>query len=177
MKYRVIAVMILFVLAIGCFAQNAPIPTKTFSFNAAPISLPGGRGTFVGTDAGVEFNPTQNFALAETNVVSSDAKLSFYGGGAEYNFAVLSKYINNHTPIISGFRFRIGARAFLGAARVKDAAGNVAQHYGAIAQGTFKYSLDAGGTWQMGANIGAARFPEYARGWIPVVELGPSFHF
>jgi hypothetical protein len=165
-------------LTAACFAQNAPIPTKTFSFNAAPISLPGARGTFVGTDAGVEFTPTQNFGIGETNILSSDGKMSFFGGGASYNVAVLSKYINNKTPIISGFRFRIGARAFVGVDRVKDpVSAVVAQHWGAVAQGTLNYSMDSGGTWQMGANVGAARFPGYSKGWSPVIELGPSFHF
>jgi hypothetical protein len=169
-------VLIPFVLAMCCLAQNAPIPTKTFNFNAAPISLPGARGTFVGTDAGVLFTPTQNFGLGETNILSSDGRLAFFGGGAEYSFGVLSKYINNHTNV-SGFRIRIGARAYAGVDRVKDAAGVVAQHWGGLAQGTFAYSLDTGGSWQMGANIGMARFPGYAKGWEPVVELGPSFHF
>ena len=159
------------------FGQNAPIPTKTFSFNAAPISLPGARGTFVGTDAGVEFTPTQNFGLGETNVLSSDGRMNFFGGGASYSFPVLSKYINNKTPQISGFRFRLGVRSFVGIDRVKDASGVVEQHWSAIAQGTFAYSIDSGGTWQMGANVGAARFPGYSKGWTPVVELGPQFHF
>jgi hypothetical protein len=159
------------------FGQNAPIPTKTFSFNANAISLPGDRGTFVGTDAGLEFTPTQNFALGETNILSSDGRVNFFGGGAAYSFPILSKYINDKTPTISGFRFRLGLRAFVGVDRVKDATGSVAQHWGEVAQATFAYSLNSGGTWNMGANVGVARFPGYAKGVTPIVELGPAFRF
>lgn len=159
------------------FAQNSPIPTKTFSFQANAVSLAGTRGTFAGTDAGVQFAPTPNFSLQEANILSSDAKLSAFLGLAEYDFPYLSLKLNNASPNVSGFRLKFGIRAGAGIDRIKDALGNVAQHYSALAQGTFSYSFDSGGTYQFGANVGMARFPGYAKGWTPVAEIGPQFHF
>ena len=174
MKRLMLALVFLSAVA---FAQNEPLPTHTFSLTSTAISLPGDRGTFVGTDSGVAISFTDRFDLAETNVLSSDGKLAFFGGGAAYSFPVLSKWINNHSQL-SGFRLRIGARAFAGVSRVKDpVSAAVDQHWGGLTQGTFKYSFDAGGNWNLGANVGMARFPGYSKGWIPVVEVGPSFHF
>lgn len=163
-------------LALCAFAQNSPIPTHTFNLNASPISLPGDKGTFVGTDAGIAISFSQNFALAQTNIMSSTGKLAFFGGGAEYSAPVLSRWINDHSQL-SGFRLRLGVRAFAGVARVKNDLGTVAQHWGGMAQGTFAYSFDSGAHYQFGANVGMARFPGYAKGWTPVVEVGPQFHF
>lgn len=169
--------IVLLVLSAAGFAQNAQIPTKTFSFQANAIGLAGNRGTFAGMDAGVQFSPTPNFSLQEGNIVSSDAKLSSYMGLVEYDFPYLSLKANNAMPTLSGFRLKFGVRAGAGIDRVKDALGVVKQYYAALAQGTFSYSFDAGSTWQLGANVGMARFPGYAKGWTPVAEVGPSFHF
>lgn len=173
---KTFAVLCLLLVA-PVFAQNAPIPTKTFSFQANAISLAGTRGTFAGTDAGVQFAPTPNFSLQEANILSSDAKLTAFMGLAEYDFPYLSMKLNNVSPNVSGFRLKFGIRAGAGIDRIKDALGNVAQHYSALAQGTFSYSFDNGGTYQFGANVGMARFPGYAKGWTPVAEIGPQFHF
>ena len=158
-------------------AQNAPIPTQTFAFTDSAIDLPGAKGTFVGNDAGVTFSPTPNFDLAEHNIISSDAKLSAYMGGVNYRFPVLSLKLNNMTPEVSGFRMLFGLSAAAGIDRVKDPAGNVAQHYAFLAKATFSYALSASGSWQLGANVGMARFPGYAKGWTPVLEVGPQWHF
>lgn len=164
-------IAILFVLVCSAVAQNSTIQTQTFSFNAAPISL-GYDGTFVGTDVGLSFSPTQNFSLFETNMLSSDAHFHFYAGGIGYQIPYLSKWINDRTPKVSGFRLLFGLRGALGQA--ETAAGN---HVGALIQGTVNYSFDSGGHYQMGAQVGAARFPGFSKGWTSVVELGPSLHF
>jgi hypothetical protein len=164
-------------LALPVLAQNAPLPTQTFAFTDSAVSLPGIKGTFVGNDAGVTFSPTPNFDLAEHNIVSSDAKLSAFMGGVNYRFPVLSLGLNNAMPDVSGFRLLFGLSAAAGIDRVKDDAGNVAQHYAFLAKATFSYAMGSTGAWQMGANVGMARFPGFAKGWTPVVEVGPSFQF
>jgi hypothetical protein len=169
--------LITLALALGAFAQNAPIPTQTFSFNAAPIDLPGSKGTFVGTDAGLTFSPTPNLDAAEHNIVSSDGRLSSFLGGVNYRFPAVSLKANNLMPGVSGFRMLFGLGASVGIDRVKDASGVVQQHYAALAQATFSYALTTSGNWQWGANVGLARFPGYAKGWTPVLEVGPQFHF
>ena len=174
---RSLFAFVLCLLTVSAVAQNAPITTQTFSFNAQAISLPGNKGTFAGTDAGLTFSPTQNLSFEEANLLSSDARMTDFLGLAEYDFPFVSKWINNQTPSLSGFRLRVGVRAGAGVSRVKDAFGNVQQHYSALAQGTFSYSLDSGGTWQLGGHFGALRAPYFAKGWTPVVEFGPQFHF
>ena len=164
-------IAIVFALMCAAAAQNAPLPTQTFSFQGAPISLPGYNGTFVGTDAGMNFWATPNFALSETNIVSSDAKFKFFAGGAATQFPYLSKWLNDRTTY-SGFRVIFGLRGYVGSAQ--SAQGD---HIGAMIQGTINYSLDSGGHYQLGANIGAARFPGFASGWTSVIEIGPKYSF
>lgn len=159
------------------FAQNSAIPTQPFSFSYSAISLPGSKGTFVGSDAGVTFSPTQNFSIADHNILSSDGKLAYFGAGPDYQLPKISLKANNAMPALSGFRFLFSVGGSFGVARVKDAFGNVAQHYGEEAHGAFNYSLDGGGTWQLGIRAGAVRAPYYAKGWFPEVAFGPSFHF
>jgi hypothetical protein len=168
---------LVFVLAAAACAQNAPIPTQTFSFNASPISLPGSKGTFIGTDTGGTFSPTANFDIAEHNIVSSDGKLSAYLGGVNYRFPALSLKANNAMPNVSGFRLLFGLSAAVGIDRVKDSLGNTKQHYSAMALASFAYDFNASGKWSLGGNVGMARFPGFATGWTPVLELGPQFHF
>lgn len=174
---KFVRVGMLLLLSVAAFAQNAPIPTKTFSFNASPISLPGGRGSFVGTDAGLTFSPTQNFRLESHNVMSSDAKLSSFMGGAHYDLPVLSVKANNTMTNVSGFRMLFGLTALVGIDRVTDPFGAVRQHYSAMGLATFAYDINSSGSWTVGANVGMARFPGFATGWTPVVEVPFQFHF
>lgn len=164
-------------LAVSALAQNAPLPTQTFSFTASSIALPGNKGTFVGTDAGVTFSPTQNFSIADHNILSSDGRLSYFGAGPDYQLPQLSLKANNAMPSLSGFRFLFSVGGSFGVARVKDTFGNVTQHYGEELHGAFNYSLNSGGTWQLDVRAGAIRAPYYANGWFPQVAFGPSFHF
>lgn len=177
MKKLALVFALVALVASVAFAQNAPLPTSTFSFNASPMSLPGAKGTFVGTDAGVTFSPTANFDLAEHNIVSSDGKLSSFMGGVSYRLPALSLKANNMMPTVSGFRLLFGVSALVGIDRVKDVLGNTRQHYSALALATFSYALNSTATWQFGGNVGMARFPGFATGWTPVLEVGPQFHF
>lgn len=159
-------------------AQNAPLPTQTFSITTSAISLPGNRGTFAGTDSGFTFSPTTNFDLANHNIVSSDGKLSSFMGGADYTFAGVSKWMNNLMPNVSGFRLQPSLGGYFGIARVTDpTTGNVAQHYSALISGTVNYSLDSGNHWGLGVRVGALRAPGYANGWVPVVSLPFTYKF
>jgi hypothetical protein len=164
-------------LSVAAFCQNAPIPTHTFSISASPIALPGNAGTFVGTDSGAAVNFTPAFDLAFHNILSSDAKLSTFMGGADYACYRCSKWLNDKMPTISGFRLLPSIGGAFGVDRVKDAAGNSFQHYSGEAYGSIAYSFDSGGTYTMAARIGAMRAPGYANGWVPVVSVPFSVHF
>lgn len=175
MKYLFTSILIL--AAVSAFAQNSPIPTQTFSFTDAPIALPGTKGTFAGSDMGASVAFTQNFSAAYHSIVSSDAKLSTFGGGVDYALPVISLKANNAMPNLSGFRFLFSVGGSGGLARVKDAAGNIAQHYTEEAHVSFSYALSTNGAWQLGARVGMARFPGFASGWVPVVSVPFQFHF
>jgi hypothetical protein len=169
--------MLVTLMAVGCWAQNAPIPTQTFSFSASAIALPGGRGTFAGTDAGVSFNPTQNLSIAQHSILSADGGADYFGGGVDYALPQISLKANNVMPIVSGFRMLFSVGGSMGVARVKNASGTTLQHYGADFHGAFNYALSSTGAWQLGVRGGAMRLPYYERGWTKFFELGPSFHF
>ena len=170
--FKLVFVCLLLVLPL--FGQNQPLPTSTFSFAAAPIGLVSANGSFIGTDAGLQFSPTPNFSLQSANILSSDARSANFLALAGYNIAPLSRKLNNLMPKVSGFRINIGVRGGAGVSRQSDAAGNVKQSVGILAQGTFSYSLDSGGTWQFGGNFGAGKFGGQ---WQKVFEAGPSLHF
>lgn len=174
---RTILFAVFILLAVAGFAQNAPIPTQPFSFNASAISLPGSQGTFIGTDAGVTFSPTQNFSVSDHNILSSDGRVAYFGAGPDYNLPVISLKANNAMPALSGFRMLFSLGGSAGVSRVKDSTGSVNQHYGAEFHGAFSYALSSAGAWQLGVRGGAARLPYYASGWTKFFEFGPSFHF
>lgn len=178
MKSTALATLAVLVLSIACLAQNAPMPSQNFSITTSPISLPGNRGTFAGTDSGVTFNPTPNFDLANHNILSSDGKLSAFYGGADYTIVQLSKWMNDKMPKVSGFRLQPGIGAYFGVSRVKPGISSIVeQHYSALVNGKIAYSLDSGNHWQAAFTVGALRAPYYAKGWVPVVSVPFSYHF
>jgi hypothetical protein len=163
-------VIIALLLCSAAFAQNAPIPTQTFSFTASPITLPGyGKNIFTGADMGAVYSVSQNFSLENTNIVSTDGKFTFLAGGVGVKFPQISKFLNNRSTTQSGFRLLFGIRALAGEAMSSS------NHVGVLLQGSVDYSLDSAATWTVGAKIGGARFPGYSGGWVSVVELGPTF--
>lgn len=168
---------VVLLLSLAAFGQNAPIPVQTFSITTSAISLPGASGTFVGTDSGATFNPTQSVDFASHNILSSDGRLSAFMGGADYTFYQVSKLMNDKMPKLSGFRLLPSLGGAFGISRVKDSFGNVQQHYSGMINAKLAYSLDSGGHWQIAFSAGALRAPYFAKGWTPYASLPFSYHF
>jgi len=170
MKNLLLAVLVLSAVA---FAQNAPIPTQTWSTNFSAMSIPGGHTTFAGTVADVGVAVTPNFS-AQFETVQSPGVPNFagyYGGGVRYQINWVSKKLNEISPNLSGFRILVSA---LGSAGVESINGN---HVGATLGGRVDYSLDSGGHYQPGIEVRAVRLPYVCTGWKPAVSLGIKFGF
>jgi hypothetical protein len=174
-RFLIVTLFVILALALGSFAQNAPIPTLPFSFTASALALPSGT-SFAGTDAGITFSPTQNLSISDHNIISGDGVLNYFGGGVDYALPVISLNINNSAPNMSGFRLLFSVGGSVGQARVNLASGTQA-HWGEEFHGSMSYALTATGAWQMGFRAGVGRFPYYHTGVMPIISLGPSFHF
>lgn len=173
MKHFTLAFAIL-VLSAAALAQNAPLPTQTWSTTFAPMSVPGIGQTFAGTIADVGVSPTTNttFALETIQAPSSPNFLGFYGGAANYRIPKLSTWINEISPNLSGYRFQFTVLGSIGVVRASN--GN---HFGATAGGRFDYALSAAGTWTLGVEARAVRLPYTTAGWKPAFSFGPAIHF
>lgn len=181
MKKILIAFFLLLCCATLASAQTAPpLATNTFSMTGQPVALPAGGSTVAGSISGLTFSPTPNFDLREDNLVvatpaAQGTSLGFFGG---FNYRVLdlSKYLNNVSPNLNGYRFNFYVTASAGVDRITDAAGNTRQHYAFLGGGGISYDLNQSGSWQMGVEIRYAKLPGIANN-TAIVSLGPSFHF
>lgn len=171
MKSLVRILFVLFLLNLPFYAQTV----NTFSFTTAAVSLPNGKSTIAGTDAGTTLTITPNLDLLERNILGSGNTFQYFAGGAQYRLPVLSTKLNNASPNLDGMKFQFFIRASAGVDRITDATGNVHQHYGFTGGGGVNYLLGSG-TWSLGGSVEYAKFPGYANNtWI--AEFGPQVHF
>jgi len=171
-KKLALAVTLLF--AVSLVAQNAPVPTQTWSTTFAPISVPGLGQTFAGTIADVGIAPTPNSAVSlETIQAPSAPNFSgFYGANYRYQINAVSKWLNDISPNLSGYRFQVNVLGSAGSVVATN--GN---HFGATAGFRVDYLLSSTGTWTLGAEVRAVRLPYVMAGWKPAVSLGPAIRW
>lgn len=169
-----LALVITLLFAVSLFAQNAPLPTQTWSTNFAPVSIPGLGQTFAGTIADLGIAPTPNSVVAlETIQAPSAANFAgFYGAGYRYQINAFSKWLNDLSPNLSGYRFQFTVLGSAGAVVVAN--GN---HFAATAGGRVDYALSSTGSWTLGVEVRAVRLPYVVQGWKPAVSLGPAIHW
>ena len=169
--FAVLALLSVF-LALPVIAQNAPLPTQTWTVVFAPMSVPGFGQTFTGTVAETGISVTPNFtaALETIQAPSSPNFAGFYGGAARYQLNFLSKKLNDLSPALSGFRFQPSVLASAGEVRVADK-----NHLGATAGIRVDYSLDSGAHYSPGVEFRLGRLPDVVAGWKPAVSLGFKF--
>lgn len=174
MKKLVALAFLVSLLAVSAFAQNAPLPTQTWSTTFAPMSIPGIGQTFAGTIADVGVSPTPNttFALETIQAPGAPDFVGFYGGAANYRITALSTLLNNISPNLSGYRFQFTVLGSVGVVRASN--GN---HFGATAGGRIDYALSSTGTWTLGVEARAVRLPYVMQGWKPGFSFGPAIHF
>lgn len=154
-------------LPIVAFAQTV----NSFSVTTSAISLPNGKDTLVGTDAGIALVVTPNISIFERNILGSGNAFQFFGGGAQYNFPVLSTKLNNASVNLDGMRFQFFGKGSAGLVKVP-----MGNHYGFTAGGGVNYDLTGKGTWSFGGSIEYAKFPGYVNNTF-IVEAGPALHF
>lgn len=154
-------------------AQNAPLATSNFTTNFTALNLPGKSTTFVGTavDLGVSFTPGSNLFLETVQAPTVAGYQGYYGPGFGYQLNGLSKWINNISPNLSGYKFRFTVTASGGIARIST--GN---HVAGNARFRTEYSLGSTGIYNMLFEIGAGRLYT-APGWQPLFAAGGALHF
>jgi hypothetical protein len=174
-----IAVLVTLVGTFGTIVADAQVvstvpPVNTFTLTATPLALPSGQSTFMGTDAGFTFTPTQNFDLREDNLVAPSANFTAFFGGFNYRLPVLSTKLNNVSPNLNGYRFQFYITASAGVDRI--AAATTREHYSFLAGGGVQYDLTGSGTWTLGGEVRYAKLPGLANN-TAIVTFGPSIHF
>lgn len=174
MKCVTLFLSVMLLMSVASVAQNAPLPTQTWSTTFAPMSVPGIGQTFAGTIADVGVSPTPNttFALETIQAPGSPDFQGFYGGAANYRLNALSTWLNNVSPNLSGYRFQFTLLGSVGVVRATN--GN---HFGATAGARIDYALTTTGTWTLGVETRALRLPYTTQGWKPGFSFGPAIHF
>lgn len=172
----------LLVFAAVGFGQTSAPATEPIQVTAGAVSLPGINGsTLAGTLAGMQFNITPNVGLESVNFISTaspsttSAYMAGYSDGHLGN--LLSKALNNSSPWLNGYNFRLRLHADAGAARISDASGSVKQSFSGLFGGQFDYAIKGSPTWSL-----AVRVDDLFTKGLPkhnnlVVALGPVIHF
>lgn len=170
MKKAICLIAVSFCLSITAFAQDTPF--STFSVTTAAISLPGGKSTVAGTEAGAMLRVTQNTSIGTMNVISPGT-LSYYSGRFEQHIPFLSKKLNGISPTINGLQFDIGVTGSAGIVRV-PLGSDFKQHYGFTGGIFVNYYLNK--TWSLGVEAQYAKFPGYNNN-TATVAFSPAIHF
>lgn len=170
MKRTLLTVIAVLCSAVAALAQDTPF--STFSVTTAAISLPGGRSTVAGTEAGAMLRVTQNTSIGTMNVISPGT-LSYYSGRFEQHIPFLSKKLNNISPTINGLQFDIGVTGSAGVVRV-PVGSDFKQHYGFTGGVFVNYYLNK--TWSLGVEAQYAKFPGYNNN-TATVAFSPAIHF
>lgn len=170
-KVLTLAVFLLFALA--GFAQT--VPTQTFNLTLSPISLPGGKQTVAGTEAGAMITVTPNLDLGNVDVLAPGNNFQYFAGRVNYRIPWLSNKLQNISPTLNGLRFQFGVTASVGVDRITGP-GDPTQHYGFTGGGFVNYSIDSGGHYSLGLEAQYAKFPGLNNNTF-TVSLDPAIHF
>lgn len=174
-------VFALLVLATTLSAQT-PTPTPaidTFSTTLSAVNLPGSAGgTMAGTLAGFNYKVTPDFALKQTNLISSGALTNGFYGGGDYTLSFLSRKLNNMSPTTNGYDFQFQLTGSVGALRVSQPTGTVIQSWSALFGGRVNYAMKGSRTFSLALEVQDL----YASKGLPhknnlLVALGPAIHF
>src|SRR5712664_975246 len=174
MKYLATLFLALFVSAVAVQAQTAPA-VRTFSVSTTAVSLPGNKSSVVGSLDGITLGITQNLSLRQTNLISPGNLTGFYGG-FDYNIAPFSKLLNNLSPQLNGYNFRLELTGSAGVDRVSDSSGTVHQHYSFLGGGRLTYAIGGSKTYSLIGEAQYAKLPGYANSTV-IVSLGPVIRF
>lgn len=179
-KLNLLFVVFGFFLFAGVASAQTPTPAvDTFSTTLSAVNLPGSNGsTLAGTLAGFTYKVTPDFALKQTNLLSSGAATNGFYGGGDYTLPFLSKKLNNMSPTTNGYDFQFQITGSVGVLRVTMPTGQVNQHWSAMFGGRVNYAIKGSKTFSLGLEVQDL----YASRDLPkknnlLIALGPSIHF
>lgn len=164
----------LFVLVFALLASLSFAQTNTFSLSLSPISLPGGKQTVAGTEAGATLTVTNNLDLGNVDILAPGSNFQYFAGKFNYRLPVLQTKLNNASPNLDGFRFGFYVTGSAGIDRITGPV--TAQHYGFTAGMGLNYDLTGKGTWTFGGEVQYAKFPGLANNTY-LISVGPAIHF
>lgn len=169
---RYLALLALLLMAVTCSAQTPTVSVNPFSVTAAPIALPGNAGSTIGGAlTGVTLGITSNFALRQTNFVSTDASIRGYFGGVDYVIPKFSSWLNNISPNLNGLNFRLEATGSAGATQI---VGSTNSHVGFLFGGRLTYSVAGSKTYALALEIQDLNTPGLPHRNNLVVSVGPT---
>jgi hypothetical protein len=176
-------IAVLFLLVLGfCGYAEAQVPTpaiNTFSTTLSAVNLPGSNGgTMAGTLAGFNYQVTPDFALKQTNLISSGATTNGFFGGGDYTLPSLSKKLNNASASTNGYDFQFQLTGSVGALRATQPSGAMTQSWAALFGGRVNYAMKGSKTFSIAVEVQDL----YAASGLPhknnlLVALGPAIHF
>jgi hypothetical protein len=175
---RVLTSLFCMFLGVMAFAQTPAQPqvsVNAFSITAAPITLPGNAGsTLGGALTGVTLGVTNSFALRQTNFVSTDASVKGYFGGIDYVIPKFSTWLNNISPNLNGFDWKLEATGSVGASQIS---GNANSHWAFLAGGRLSYAIAGSSTYSLAVEIQDFNTPGLAHRNNLIVSVGPRITF
>lgn len=182
MKYVITSLLYFCFLSVVAAQETTPPPAPTvgtFSVAANAIALPGkNNSTLAAAMTGVTLQVTPNFNLRQTNFVSSGAETNAYFGGFDYTIPKFSKWLNDISPNLNGYDFKLQATASVGASRIANPTTNdVIQHYAFLVGGRLQYAIKGSSTYSLVLELDDFNSPGLAKRNNLVVAAGPVIHF
>jgi hypothetical protein len=178
-KRIMLAVAIFLGLAVSGLAQTPTPAINTWSTTLSAVNLPGAGGsTLAGSLAGLQYQLTPNFALKQTNLISSSATTNGFFGGGDYTLSALSKKLNNISPSTNGYDFQFQITVSAGALRVTQPSSSVVQSWAALFGGRVNYAMKGSSKFSLALEVQDL----YGSNGLPhknnlLIALGPTVHF
>lgn len=176
----VLNALILLTFCLPGYAQNTPAPSvDSWTITAGAVNIPGSNNTTLpGTLAGLRLAVTPDFSVEQVNFISSAAQTNAFMGGGNYVVQPFSKWLNNLSPNLSGYDFRLSLFGDAGAARISQPSGVLVNAVAGLVGGQLDYAVHGSKSWSLGIRVG-----DFIAGkGLPhrnnlVVAINPAFHF
>jgi hypothetical protein len=175
-KFRFAIALALGLALAGVSFGQAPA-IQPFSFTSSAVSLPGASSSLAGAETGATLQVTTNFAIRQTDFISSAATTNGYFGGVDYTIAPFSKWLNNISPTLNGYNFQLQVTGSAGISRITQANGSVVQHYASLFGGRLNYAIKGSSTYALVGEVQDLNSPGFPHRNNLVISLGPTIRF
>lgn len=150
--------LLCFLLGGVAMAQTpAPAPQPIFSISQQAVGIRIGGQTVVGSDSIGSFNVTKNVQLQSDNLLAPANNYQGYFGGVKYHLS----FLDNQLAKTNLSSIKPYVHAALGVVRNVPATGSAQQHYGAMVDSGFDYSVN--NTLSFGPRVGWLNSPGFGR--------------